>query len=176
MVELRTLAYFVTTCRAGSFARAAAELDIAVSTLSTTLKALGQDLDITLFRRSNNMLYPTSAARALMRAAEPLLIAEMFARRHTMASTEARLKHLVVEINLSFTIGGISKALRLAIDRMATTAGSRITLRVCAGIEWQGWIRRGARSGQHRQDWSPANLATNPGGLARLRAFRQIDR
>jgi len=120
MVELRTLAYFVTTCRAGSFARAANELDIAVSTLSTTLKALGQDLDLTLFRRSNNTLYPTAAARALMRAAEPLLIAEMFARRHVMASTEARLKHLVVEINLSFTIGGISKAVRLAIDRMAS--------------------------------------------------------
>jgi DNA-binding transcriptional LysR family regulator len=119
MVELRTLAYFVTTCRAGSFARAAAELDIAVSTLSTTLKALGQDLDLTLFRRSNNTLYPTAAARALMRAAEPLLIAEMFARRHIMATTEARLKHLIVEINLSFTIGGISKALRLAVDRMA---------------------------------------------------------
>src|SRR5215831_1696334 len=120
MVELRTLAYFVTTCRAGSFARAASELDIAVSTLSTTLKALGQDLDLTLFRRSSNTLYPTAAARALMRAAEPLLIAEMFARRHVMASTEARLKHLVVEINLSFTIGGISKAVRLAIDRMAS--------------------------------------------------------
>jgi DNA-binding transcriptional LysR family regulator len=119
MIELRTLAYFVTTCRAGSFARAAADLDIAVSTLSTTLKGLGQDLDLTLFRRSNNTLYPTSAARALMRAAEPLLIAEMFARRHTVASAETRLKHLVVEVNLSFTIGGISKALRLAIDRMA---------------------------------------------------------
>jgi LysR family transcriptional regulator, nitrogen assimilation regulatory protein len=110
----------LTTCRAGSFARAAAELDIAVSTLSTTLKTLGQDLDLTLFCRSNNTLYPTAAARALMRAAEPLLIAEMFARRHVMATTEARLKHLVVEINLSFTIGGISKSLRLAIDRMAT--------------------------------------------------------
>src|ERR1700747_1420968 len=120
MVELRPLAYFLTTCRAGSFARAAAELDIAVSTLSTTLKTLGQDLDLTLFCRSNNTLYPTAAARALMRAAEPLLIAEMFARRHVMATTEARLKHLVVEINLSFTIGGISKAVRLAIDRMAT--------------------------------------------------------
>src|SRR5215475_7785303 len=120
MVELRTLAYFVTTCRCGSFAGAAAELEIAVSTLSTTLKALGQDLDLTLFRRSNNTLYPTAAARALMRAAEPLLIAEAFARRHVMASTEARLKHLVVDINLSFTIGGISKALRLAIDRMAS--------------------------------------------------------
>ncbi|MBV9462294.1 MAG: LysR family transcriptional regulator [Bradyrhizobium sp.] len=119
MVELRTLAYFVTTCRAGSFARAAAELDIAVSTLSTTLKALGQDLDL-MFRRSNNTLYPTAAARALMRAAEPLLIAEAFARRHVVATNGVRLKHLVVDINLSFTIGGISKAIRLAIDRMAS--------------------------------------------------------
>jgi DNA-binding transcriptional LysR family regulator len=120
MVELRTLAYFVTTCRARSFARAAAELDIAVSTLSTTLKQLGEDLDLALFRRSNNTLYPTAAARALVRTAEPLLIAEAFARHHIMATNEARLKYLVVDINLSFTIGGISKALRLAIDRMAS--------------------------------------------------------
>ncbi|MBP1296371.1 LysR family transcriptional regulator [Bradyrhizobium elkanii] len=119
MVELRTLAYFVTTCRAGSFARAADELDIAVSTLSTTLKELGQDLGVTLFRRSNNTLYPTAAGRALMRAAEPMMIAESFSRRHVTAPSEARLKHLVVDVNLSFTIGGISKALRIAIDRMA---------------------------------------------------------
>lgn len=119
MAELRTLAYFVTTCRAVSFARAAAELDIAVSTLSTTLKALGQDLGVALFRRSNNTLYPTEAARTLMRAAEPLLVAEMFARRHVAATAETRLRHLVIEINLTFTIGGVSKALRLAIDKMA---------------------------------------------------------
>jgi len=40
MVELRTLAYFIAACRSGSFALAAAELDIAVSTLSTTMKTL----------------------------------------------------------------------------------------------------------------------------------------
>lgn len=119
MIELRTLAYFVTTCRAGSFARAAGEFGISVSTLSTALKALGQDLDVTLFRRSNNNLYPTSAARTLMRAAEPLLIAEKFTRRHIATSTEAKLKHLIVDIDLSFTLGGISKALRVATDRMA---------------------------------------------------------
>ncbi|MBR0932698.1 LysR family transcriptional regulator [Bradyrhizobium jicamae] len=119
MVELRTLAYFVTSCRATSFARAADELDIAVSTLSTTLKALGEELGVTLFRRSNNTLYPTEAARTLMRAAEPLLVAETFARRHVAASAETRLRHLVVNVHLTFTIGGVSKALRLAIDRMA---------------------------------------------------------
>ena len=116
MVELRSLAYFVTACRSGSFARAAAGLDIAVSTLSTTLKTLGEDLGLTLFRRVNNGLYPTAAARGLMRTAEPLLTAEHFARRMVSTSPKTRLKHLTVEIGLSFTIGGISGGLRRAID------------------------------------------------------------
>jgi LysR family nitrogen assimilation transcriptional regulator len=76
MVELRTLAYFVATCRAGSLALAADELGIAVSTLSTTMKTLEQDLGLELFRRISNGLYPTEAARTLMRAADPLLMAE----------------------------------------------------------------------------------------------------
>ncbi len=116
MVELPSLAYFVTACRSGSFARAAADLDIAVSTLSTTLKTLAEDLGLTLFRRINNSLYPTAAARGLMRTAEPLLTAEHFARRLASTSPKTRLKHLTVEIGLSFTIGGISSALRRAID------------------------------------------------------------
>lgn len=118
MVELRSLAYFVTACRSGSFALAAADLDIAVSTLSTTLKTLAEDLGLTLFRRINNNLYPTAAARGLMRTAEPLLTAEHFARRLVSASPKTKLKHLTVEIGLSFTIGGISSALRRAIDSM----------------------------------------------------------
>jgi LysR family nitrogen assimilation transcriptional regulator len=120
MVELRTLAYFVTACRSGSFALAAAELGIAVSTLSTTMKTLGEDLGLTLFRRINNNLYPTAAARTLMRAAEPLLTAELSARRFVATPPKTRLKHLTVDIGLSFTIGGISKALRRAINNMAS--------------------------------------------------------
>ncbi len=120
MVELRTLAYFITACRSGSFALAAADLDIAVSTLSITMKALGQDLGLTLFRRINNNLYPTAAARALMRAAEPLLTAELFARRFVATPPKTRPKHLTVDIGLSFTIGGISSALRRAIDKMGS--------------------------------------------------------
>ena len=120
MIELRSLAYFVTACRAGSLALAARELDIAVSTLSTTLKALGQDLGVVLFRRSNSNIYPTAAARALMRVAEPLLTAEMFARQYMAAPPKARLKRLVLDIGLSFTIGGVCKAVRCAIEDMAT--------------------------------------------------------
>ncbi|HEY3791706.1 MAG TPA: LysR family transcriptional regulator, partial [Bradyrhizobium sp.] len=118
MVELRSLAYFVTACRSGSFAGAAADLDIAVSTLSTALKTLAGDLGLTLFRRINNNLYPTAAARGLMRTAEPLLTAEHFARRLASISPKTKLKHLTVEIGLSFTIGGLSHALRRAIDSM----------------------------------------------------------
>lgn len=69
MIELRTLAYFVTACRSGSFAQAAEDLGIAVSTLSTTMKALERDVGVSLFRRIKNNLYPTEAARALMRGA-----------------------------------------------------------------------------------------------------------
>lgn len=119
MIELRTLAYFVTACRAGSLALAARELDIAVSTLSTALKALGQDLNVALFRRSNNNIYPTAAARSLMRVAEPLLTAEMFARHYMAAPPKTKLKRLALDVGLSFTIGGIGKAIRSAIEDMA---------------------------------------------------------
>src|ERR1700722_7547714 len=120
MIELRSLAYFVTACRSASFALAANDLGIAESSLSTTMKALGQDLALTLFRRINNNLYPTAAARSLMRAAEPLLTAELFARRFVAAPPKTKLKRLAVDISLSFTIGGISEALRRAIDKMGT--------------------------------------------------------
>jgi LysR family nitrogen assimilation transcriptional regulator len=118
MVELRTLAYFITACRSANFVAAAADLGISVSTLSTTMKALGADLGLTLFQRINNNLYPTAAARALMRATEPLLTAELFARRFVAAPPKTRPKHLSVDIGLSFTIGGISSALRRAVDTM----------------------------------------------------------
>ena len=118
MVDLRALSYFITACRAGSFALAAADLDVAVSTLSTTMKTLGEELGLTLFRRINNNLYPTAAARGLMRGAEPLLTAELFARRMMSASPKARLKHLTVDVGLSFTVGGISSAVRQAVDSM----------------------------------------------------------
>jgi DNA-binding transcriptional LysR family regulator len=118
MVELRTLAYFVTACRSLSLALAADDLGIAVSTLSATLKALERDVGLSLFRRINNSLYPTEAARVLMRGADPLLIAELFARRWVAAPAKAKFKLLTVEVDLSFTIGGLSKALRHAIDRM----------------------------------------------------------
>lgn len=45
------------------------------------MKSLERDVGRSLFRRINNSLYPTEAARVLMRGADPLLMAEPFARR-----------------------------------------------------------------------------------------------
>ena len=118
MIELRTLSYFVTACRSASLALAADDLGIAVSTLSTTMKALERDLGLSLFRRINNSLYPTEAARVLMRGADALLMAELFARRWVAAAAKARPRLLTVEIGLSFTIGGISRAIRRAVEQM----------------------------------------------------------
>jgi DNA-binding transcriptional LysR family regulator len=118
MIELRSLAYFVVACRCDTLARAASELGIALSTLSAALKSLEVDLGVSLFNRANAGLYPTAGARWLMRIAEPLLAAEIFARRYIALSSRPNAYLLTAEMGLSFTIG-VSAAIHSAIDMMA---------------------------------------------------------
>ena len=51
MIELRTLGYFATACRCDTLARGAKELGIALSTLSSAMKELQEELGLSLFRR-----------------------------------------------------------------------------------------------------------------------------
>ncbi len=118
MIELRTLGYFVTACRCETLARAAKELGIALSTLSATLRLMEENLGLPLFRRVNFGLYPTAEARWLMRVAEPLLDAEAFARRWIAAPRPRNPHRLIVEMNLSFTVGGVGEAIERAIESM----------------------------------------------------------
>ena len=119
MIELRTLGYFATACRCDTLARAADELGIAQSTLSSTLKALEEEVGVPLFRRVNHGLYPTAGARWLMRIAEPLLDSEAFARRWIGATPARPARLLTVELALSFTIGGVGDAVERAIESLA---------------------------------------------------------
>jgi DNA-binding transcriptional LysR family regulator len=119
MIELRTLAYFVSACRCETLARAAQAHGIALSTLSTALKSLGEEVGATLFRRINAGLYPTAQARGLLRVAEPLLGSEAFARRWLAAPRKYPAQILTVDIGLSHTIGGVAMAIQRAIDAMA---------------------------------------------------------
>jgi LysR family nitrogen assimilation transcriptional regulator len=115
-LELRWLAYFVTACRSLSLVEGASGLGLAVSTLSAALKGVEGDSNVALFHRRSNALYPNAAAVALIRAAEPLLIAEQFARRWSEAPPRATLNVLRVEVALTHTIGGVAAALRRAAD------------------------------------------------------------
>jgi DNA-binding transcriptional LysR family regulator len=119
MIELRTLGYFAAACRCDKLAHAADELGIAQSTLSSTLKALEEELGVPLFRRVNCGLYPTAGARWLLRIAEPLLDAEAFARRWVAATKARRPRLVTVELALSFTVGGIGEAVERAIETAA---------------------------------------------------------
>ncbi|MBV9630825.1 MAG: LysR family transcriptional regulator [Xanthobacteraceae bacterium] len=120
MVELRSLAYFVTACQHESLARAAEHLGIALSTLSVSLKALEDELGLELFRRTSSSLYPTTAARWLFRAAAPVLLTEGFARRWLAGRKPAQPHVLTVETSLNFTLGRISNAILRAGEMLAT--------------------------------------------------------
>jgi LysR family transcriptional regulator, nitrogen assimilation regulatory protein len=119
MIELRNLAYFVVACQHASLARAANQLGIALSTLSVSLKALEDALGLELFRRTSAGLYPTTAARWLVRAVVPILLTEVFARRIVTARTRRPAHILTVEVSLNFTLGRISKAILRASETMA---------------------------------------------------------
>jgi DNA-binding transcriptional LysR family regulator len=117
MIELRSLAYFVTACQHESLARAADQLGIALSTLSVSLKSLETELGLELLRRTSSGLYPTTAARWLVRAVTPILLSEAFARRFVASRSDAHV--LTVEIGLNFTLGRIAKAIARAAETMA---------------------------------------------------------
>lgn len=119
MIELRSLAYFTVACQHESLARAAEQLGIALSTLSASLKSLERELGLDLFRRVNTGLCPTAAASWLLRATAPILQAESFIRRRISCPGMAEAHLITLELDLSYAIGRISKAVDHAAERMA---------------------------------------------------------
>ena len=119
MIELRRLHSFVVTCRHASLARAAAELGVAVSTLSASLKSLERELGVALFRRSRSGLYPMSAAHWLYRAADGVLLTEAFGRRRMQSSKRNDSGLLTVEIRLPFAFGRVNNALNQTLEAVA---------------------------------------------------------
>jgi LysR family nitrogen assimilation transcriptional regulator len=119
MIKLRSLSYFAVACQHESLARAADQLGIALSTLSVSLKSLESELGLELFQRTNVGLYPTTAARWLVRAVTPILLAETFARRWVASRGQSNASILTVEVNLNFTLGRVSKAILRAAETIA---------------------------------------------------------
>lgn len=132
MIELRRLRSFAVTCRHPSLARAAAELGVAPSTLSTSLKSLERELGTALFRRSRSGLYPMPSALWLYRAAATVMQMEAFGRRLMQPSKRHESGLLTVEIRLPFTFGRINNALNQAVEAFA-----RACPRVMLDLRWR---------------------------------------
>ncbi len=139
MIELRSLEYFTVACQHESLARSAAQLGIALSTLSASLKALEHGLGLNLFRRVSSGLCPTAAASWLLRATVPVLQAESFARRWLKSSTIAEGHLITLELDLSYSIGRISKAIDRAAQAM--TAADPDVLIEPRWIAEKGFVR-----------------------------------
>ena len=98
-VELRQLEQFVAVAEEGQFTRAAERCSIAQSALSTSIRALEEDLGAQLFLRTTRRVTLTEAGRALLTEARCTLIAAETART-AVHDTQALLRGKI-------SIGGI---------------------------------------------------------------------
>lgn len=73
MLEIRTLTYFLTIAREGSFTKAAAVLHVSQPTLSRQIRALEEDYGKELFYRTTQHLSLTSDGILLQKYAEEIL-------------------------------------------------------------------------------------------------------
>ncbi|BAI98097.1 hypothetical protein Sj15T_24950 [Sphingobium sp. TA15] len=121
MIDFRALSYFVAACEHESLGAAAADLEIAPSTLSASLKSLESGFGASLFRRHENGLAPRRLAHWLYRRAVPVLLLEEFMQRRARAPDEASAR-LTIDIRLRFAFGHVRRALARASAAAAEEA------------------------------------------------------
>jgi LysR family transcriptional regulator, nitrogen assimilation regulatory protein len=116
MLEARHLSYFVAACQHLHLARAAAEINVAQSTLSMALKVLEENVGAPLFAPAKVGVLPTPEALWLYRVATAMLHAESFARSFAATETTEPADRVVVHSRLIFTIGRFAKAVSCVIE------------------------------------------------------------
>ncbi|SCW81417.1 DNA-binding transcriptional regulator, LysR family [Rhizobium mongolense subsp. loessense] len=89
-MELRQLQYFVAAAKAEHFTKAAQRLNIVQSALSSSVRALEQELNAQLFVRTTRKVRLTAAGRALLEKAEIVLDAAKDAREAVSAVAQAK--------------------------------------------------------------------------------------
>ncbi|SEG67924.1 DNA-binding transcriptional regulator, LysR family [Actinacidiphila yanglinensis] len=94
-LDLRKLRYFVTVADQLHFGRAADELHIAQPVLSRQIRALEQDLGVSLFTRDRHGVELTDAGRQLLSDAGPLLASTQAVRRRVSAAAGGERRLMV---------------------------------------------------------------------------------
>jgi DNA-binding transcriptional LysR family regulator len=89
-MELRQLQYFVAAAKAEHFTRAAQRLNIVQSALSSSIRALEEELNAQLFVRTTRKVRLTAAGRVLLEKAEIVLAATRDAKEAVHAVTQAK--------------------------------------------------------------------------------------
>ena len=72
-MNLRQLKYFLATAELGQVSRAASELSISQSSITTAIRELEQEMDTILFVRTAHGMEPTASGRELVGAARDVL-------------------------------------------------------------------------------------------------------
>nr|WP_319514552.1 LysR substrate-binding domain-containing protein [uncultured Cohaesibacter sp.] len=116
-IDFRHLSNFVQTCQSPSVTSAASKLNLATSSLSSSLRTLEEQVEIKLFRRIGRHLYLLPSANWLFQWALKILHEEAYARSMTRYPSD-QLRVILVEFRLKASIGLVSKALVRAISDM----------------------------------------------------------
>lgn len=86
-MDLRQLEHFLAVADRGSFTKAAADVHLVQSALSTSIRTLERELGTALFERTTRRVTLTAAGRALVPAAQRVLAATRSAREEVAAVT-----------------------------------------------------------------------------------------
>lgn len=108
-MNLKQLSYFVSVVEAGSISRAAKILHISQPPLSRHMKLLEEDLNVILFKRTNNKIELTKAGEELYKRAYDLL---------TLAKkTESAIKSIPKNEERILQIGTVSSSIHYLVRK-----------------------------------------------------------
>lgn len=136
-MELRHLRYFVAVAEELSFIRAAARLRLAQPSLSAQIRALEEEMDVTLLDRSRNHVLLTDAGRVFLSEAKALLARADSAVKRAREASHGLVGELrigtVAPLTMSFLPASLA-AFHRAYPEIAVTVKESALLQLARGV------------------------------------------